>query len=68
MRGLEDVSPPKIGGTLPHDTYARALYSIAVSLKRIADEMARQEVTGSLVEWDLGDLISLSPTTKDDAS
>ena len=34
---LETVSPPKIGGTLPHDAYIEVLYSIAKSLKRIAD-------------------------------
>jgi hypothetical protein len=34
---LEQVSPPNIGGTLPHDAYIRVLYSIAKSLKRIAD-------------------------------
>jgi hypothetical protein len=36
---LECVRPPKIGGTLPHDEYIRALYSIAKSLKRIADAL-----------------------------
>jgi hypothetical protein len=40
-RDLEQVSPPKIGGTLPHDANIRALYSIAKSLKRIADAVER---------------------------
>ncbi len=40
---LEKVSPPKIGGTQPHDANLRALYSIAKSLKRIADALERQE-------------------------
>ena len=38
---LERVFPPKIGGTLPHDEYIRALYSIAKSLKRIADALEK---------------------------
>lgn len=38
---LETVYPPKIGGTLPHDHYIKVLYSIAVSLKRIADQMEK---------------------------
>lgn len=38
---LEQVAPPKIGGTLPHDANIRALYSIAKSLKRIADALDR---------------------------
>lgn len=36
---LENVRPPQIGGTLPHDEYIKVLYSIAVSLKRIADAL-----------------------------
>jgi hypothetical protein len=39
MDDLERVSPPKIGGMLPHDDNIRALYSIAKSLKRIADAL-----------------------------
>ena len=39
MSDLENVRPPKIGGTLPHDEYIKALYSIAKSLKRIADRL-----------------------------
>ena len=39
MTDLEQVSPPKIGGTLPHDANLRVLYSIAKSLKRIADSL-----------------------------
>lgn len=39
MSDLERVDPPKIGGTLPHDANIKALYSIAKSLKRIADSM-----------------------------
>lgn len=38
---LEKVVPPKIGGTNPHDEYIRVLYSIAKSLKRIADAMEK---------------------------
>jgi hypothetical protein len=38
---LESVRPPKIGGTLPHDEYIRVLYSIAKSLKRLADAIER---------------------------
>ena len=41
MSDLEPVTPPKIGGTLPHDEYIRAIYSIAKSLKRIADALER---------------------------
>lgn len=41
MSDLEAVSAPKIGGTLPHDHYIAALYSIAKSLKRIADAVDR---------------------------
>lgn len=33
------IYPPKIGGALPHDDYIYVLYSIAISLKRIADTM-----------------------------
>ncbi len=40
---LENVNPPKIGGTLPHDENVRVLYSIAKSLKRIADALERQQ-------------------------
>lgn len=36
MSDLEDVKPPMIGA-LPHDAYMRVLYSMAKSLKRIAD-------------------------------
>lgn len=42
MTELENVRPPKIGGTLPHDEYIKVLHSIAVSLKRIADTMDRK--------------------------
>ncbi|MEM9501996.1 MAG: hypothetical protein AAF941_09135 [Pseudomonadota bacterium] len=38
-KGLEQVEPPMIGGTLPHDHYIHALHSIAKSLKRIADSL-----------------------------
>lgn len=41
MSDLENVSPPKIGGTLPHDANIKALYSIAKSLKRIADALEK---------------------------
>lgn len=40
---LENVNPPKIGGTQPHDANIRVLYSIAKSLKRIADALERQQ-------------------------
>lgn len=40
---LEKVSAPEIGGTLPHDEYIRVLYSIAKSLKRIADSLEPRE-------------------------
>lgn len=35
----QEIRPPQIGGTLPHDAYIAALHSIAVSLKRIADAL-----------------------------
>ncbi len=43
MRDLEDVLPPLIGGTLPHDAYIKVLYSIAKSLKRIADTLEKSK-------------------------
>lgn len=61
MDDLEPVSPPKIGGSLPHDEYIRALYSIAKSLKRTADEtptlrdwFAGQALAGYLAEPSIG--------------
>ena len=45
MSDLERVTPPMIGGTLPHDAYIKALYSIAKSLKRIADALNREYKT-----------------------
>lgn len=43
MADLEKVTPPKIGGTLPHDEYIHVLYSIAKSLKRIADTLEKKQ-------------------------
>lgn len=43
MDDLERVIPPKIGGSLPHDEYIRVLYSIAKSLKRIADTVEKSQ-------------------------
>jgi len=45
MSDIEDVRPPKIGGTLPHDKYIEVLYSIAKSLKRIADALESKDTT-----------------------
>lgn len=42
MSDLEQVLPPKIGGMIPHDAYIKVLYSVAKSLKRIADLMEKK--------------------------